>query len=315
MSSSFAAALPYDIFALIVEHFAFLPNGRGLRTLSSLSRTCSTLQPICQHRIFSTISLRPRICDWSYTPRARPENEHEVPSVAFAKLERVLENNPALAGYVRTLYYHSHDSNCEEDGGEGLIRLLGMFTKLEKLAIQPYHDVNDFGADAEEEADEEAIFDTNISVLPLKWNKLPPKVQDALAKLIGTVSTFRFKNVIKFPVDIFLSCPNLRCLDISQSRLSPLSPNISVHIPPIRLEELRLVPGAKNNIQVLRGFRPEGLPVFDFSHIKRISFTLDNDGDPGQLGEILEGSLIECLQISSPGVYFSKTIPNGVRDY
>jgi len=306
MSSSFAAALPYDIFALIVEYFAFLPNGRGLRALSSLSRTCSTLQPICQRQIFSTINLRPRICDWSHTPRARPENEYEVPSIAFVKLERVLEDNPALAGYVRTLYYHSHDSNCAGDGGEGLIQLLGMFTKLEKLVILPYLDVNDFGAEAEEEADEEAIFDTNIPVLPLKWNKLLPKVQEALAKLIGTVSTFGFKNVIKFPVDIFLSCTKLRRLDISQSRLSPLSPNISVHNPPIRLEELRLVPGAKNNIQILRGLRPEGLPVFDFSHIKRISFTLDNDGDPGQLGEILEGSLLECLQISSPGAYFSK---------
>lgn len=306
--TGFTAALPYDIFGLIIEYFAFLPNGRGLRVLSSLSRTCSALQPICQRRIFSTISLRPRICDWSYTPRARPENEYEVPSVAFEKLQRVLENNPTLAGYVRTLYYHSHDTNCEENGGEGLIRLLGMFTKLEKLVILPYLDVNDFGVDVEEEADEEAAFDTKISVLPLKWNKLLPKVQDALAKLIGTVSTFQFKNVVNFPVDIFLSCPKLRCLDISQSRLSPLSPNLSVHSSPIRLEELRLVPGAKNNIQVLRGLRPEGLPVFDFSHIKRVSFTLDNDGDPGQLGEILEGSLLECLQISSPSVYPPKQI-------
>ena len=304
MSRSFKAALPYDIFALIVEYFAFLPNNRGLRVLSSLSRTCSALQPICQRRIFSTISLRPRICDWSYTARARPENEHEMPSVAFAKLQRVLEINPALAGYVRTLCYHSHGSNCEEDGGEGLIRLLAMFTRLDKLVILPYHNVDDFDVDTEDEADEEAIFDTNIPVLPLKWNKLPPRVQDALAKLIGTVSSFQFKNVIKFPVDIFLSCPKLRCLDISQSRLSPLSPNVSLHNPPVRLKELRLVPGARNNIQVLRGLRPEGLPVLDFSHIKRISFTLDSEGDPGQLGEILEGSLLECLHISSPGVYF-----------
>ena len=302
-AGGFSAALPFDIFALIIEYFAFLPNGRGLRTLSSISRTCSTLQPICQRRIFSTISLRPRICDWSFTPRGRPENEYEVPSVAFAKLQRVLQGNPTLAGYVRTLYYHSHDSNYEEDGGEGLIRVLGMFTRLEKLVVFPYLDVNDFGFDTEQETDEEAIFDTNISVLPLQWNKLPQDLQDALAKLIGTVSTFQFKNVINFPVDIFLSCPKLRCLDISHSRLSPLSPDVSPHNLPIRLEELRLVPGARNNIQVLRGLRPEGLPVFDFSHIKRISFTLDNDGDPVQLGEILKGSLIECLQISSPGVY------------
>jgi hypothetical protein len=219
-----------------------------------------------------------------------------------------LENNPTLAGYVRTLYYHSHDSNCE-DGGEGLIRLLGGFTRLEKLVILPYFDVNDFDAEAEEEADEEAIFDTNIVVLALKWNKLAPKVQDALAKLIGTVSTFQFKNVINFPVDIFFLCPKLRCLDISKSRLSPLSSNVSLHNSPIRLEELRLVPGASNNIQVLRGLRPEGLPVFDFSHIKRISFTMDNEGDPEQLGEILEGSLLECLQISSPGVYLLEQFP------
>ncbi|KAF8962871.1 hypothetical protein BDZ97DRAFT_1920203 [Flammula alnicola] len=291
--------LPFDIIYLIVEFYAFLPNGRGRKALSALSRTCRSLLPICRQHIFSTVSLRPRICDWSHYKPSRPDNDYEVPSIALQKMEDLLESNAGIADYVRTLYYHSHESNHE---GPGVVQLLSKFNHIQKLVIMPFVDIMDYGdPDSEEDADDPYVGDESDP--PLNWKKLPLTLQEALERLIHlpTLVALKFTKITGFPTYILLSCTSLRTLDISHSRILPIS--LTAHSPmdftPIKLRDVALYPGAKSNAQILRSRRPDGLPVFDFSGIQRLNITLDKGNDVQQFRELMGGlQQLETLRIT-----------------
>ncbi|KDR66897.1 hypothetical protein GALMADRAFT_147546 [Galerina marginata CBS 339.88] len=146
----------------------------------------------------------------------------------------------------------------------------------------------------------------------MSWYFMSQPLRNALRKLMGlpTLAFLKLSHITNFPTQVLAFSRGLQVLNLSRCQLASI-PSGGIILPKdhyrVRLQELRISPGGKKNVERLKGFLSPRVPVLELSHMHELSFTIPTEFDVPQLGELLDGLLhLETLALTFND--FSKSI-------
>ncbi|KDR66885.1 hypothetical protein GALMADRAFT_147535 [Galerina marginata CBS 339.88] len=334
--------LPVDVFSVVTDIIASdldsAPYVR-LRSLMALSLTCYPLFFLSQRYMFTTVNFRlfPR------PPFTNPQPQYEIPAIGLQELERVLNRNPCVANYVRTLNIQLDEDDSTGDL-VGDIGLLHRFTRLETLTMTPHENVHythgvprwwdegDIELNRDGEGDlgllvDDATFMERYQSRPINWEAIPQDLQDAFQILLGLpkLSTLKLLHIKYFPSEILALAVNLQTLHVDRCEFTFVSSPVSsaallpagkVRMP---LRRFKIHPGTRSDVRILNSSVQYGygdVPVVDFAQLRQIifmfrrSFVVD---ELHQLGDLLDCALhVETLTLFYR-YWFPRPLPSGFQ--
>ncbi|KDR66906.1 hypothetical protein GALMADRAFT_147553 [Galerina marginata CBS 339.88] len=313
--------LPPDIFFVIIDMLATdlrTPPLSKLQALIALSATCQLLLELARKHIFRTVSIRTSV------PRPSWMTPDDFPSISFDAMESVLKRNPSVANSVRRLKCQLFSLDFKNSG---IGRVLRKFSHLRSLTLMAHEhvmfssmddDSEDYsdgsredGFDGYETDSDQDDVEYGIDDQFIDWRYMSQDLLDTLRTLahLPTLSTIELAQIVNFPLEFLAACQHLQTLSMFKCRISQMPQVVPFdsepHLPSrkaIRLQELRIIPGARSNVRGLKETVLGGIPILDISHIRELSFTFTTDFDAPQLGELLAGLLhLETLTLAFKG--------------
>jgi len=231
--------VPHDIIEIIID---ILAENKDMASLKTCSLVCRAFSSICQKHIFSSVKLN------------STKGPNHPPTRKFMRL---LDKNPSIAGYVRSLDYVSRF-----DGQRG------------PPILQRLHRVNNF------------TFGFNDYQRYMEgkqdWEKITPSLKSSLATFIQSNSIVELSlfNIRNLPVTILMYFPHLLRLGLQHVSMADI-PLSKAFYKPKKAPKLVSIWIRNSSLGTIRKYlRPGVVPILDLTGLEDLSVVLE-DGPTG----------------------------------
>jgi len=231
--------VPLDVIEIIME---ILAGNNDVASLKTCSLACRAFSGVCQKHIFSSIEL----------------NSTKRPSKQPARrFKRLLDKNPSIAGYVRSLDYVSH---FDSQRGPPILQRL--------------HRVNNFTFGFN---DYETFMEGKQD-----WEKIRPSLKSSLATFIQSNSIVELSllNIKNLPVTILMYFPHLLRLGLQNVSVADI-PLPKGFYKPKKAPNLVSIWIRNSSLGPIRKYLQPGVtPILDLTRLEDLSVVLE-DGRTG----------------------------------
>ncbi|KAJ3509841.1 hypothetical protein NLJ89_g5009 [Agrocybe chaxingu] len=259
-NSEATSTIPLELLGAIVDALA----EDDLPSVKACCLTCRAFVPLCRKHIFSTIVLNQSF-DNAYSPTAD-------------MFEHLILTNPTFAQYVRKIEYTILDIDVLETS---LPWAFDQVAILESLSIS-YQ---------------------SPRVQMLDWNcDLMESLGPSLLRLLRlpTLTHFGASKIKNFPAVELARCTNIQSLDLNNVHFQEQESFPAAYLP-VQLRRYCHRHGSNISTRVLlRAQSADGLPIFDFSEVKKAFFVIDDGANP--VLEELSRRMPNCVDVSIESV-------------
>jgi hypothetical protein len=256
--------VPLDIIEIIME---LLANANDMASLKTCSLACHCFLAVCRKHVFSKIELD-SINQGSKAPRVR-------------LFKRLLDGNPSIAGYVRSLDYVN---DFHSKRGPPILRRL--------------HRVHSFTF---------GFKDSQQRMLnhQQEWEKMPSFLKSSLSSFIqsNSIAELSLFNIKDVPLTVFMYFPHLTGLRINNVSVAnvPLSDGFLKQKGSPKLVSLWVRNSSLGAmIKPLNNTTPGAAPILNLTGLESLSIVIDEDPT---IMDVIKSLLkpsetLECLSFS-----------------
>ncbi|KAF8960269.1 hypothetical protein BDZ97DRAFT_1330660 [Flammula alnicola] len=240
--SATVCRVPHDVIEVIVQELA---NDKDMASLKACSLVCREFVGICRRHIFFHI----RLADSStYRARAPP----------VRRLKKLLDRNPSIAGYVRSLDYVSRFNPKRSPP------VLMHLNRVRSFKFG-FTDHNPYGSDRQD------------------WGRIPSPLRSSFYSFIqsNNIVNLRLYSISRLPITIFMHFPCLTALALGNISVldSPHTPSFHTPETSMKLVDLCVLGNCLGALQDLLAVRNSTMrPLLDLAVLEEFSIVVRKVG-------------------------------------
>ncbi|KAF8954250.1 hypothetical protein BDZ97DRAFT_492293 [Flammula alnicola] len=234
--------VPLDVIEVIAQELA---NDKDMASLKACSLVCREFVRICRYHIFFDI----RLADSStYLARAPP----------VRRLKKLLDRNPSIAGYVRSLDYVSRFNPKRSTP------VLMHLNRVRSFKFG-FTDYNPYGGDQQE------------------WEKIPSPLRSSFCSFIqsNNIVKLQLYSISRLPITIFMHFPSLTTLTLGNISVldSPHTPDFHTPETSMKLVVLCVLEDCLGAMRKLLAVRNSAMkPLLDLTGLEEFSIMVEKAG-------------------------------------